>query len=186
MYFQGNTKLCRYQAELYPSSYWRHVTGEGCYAYTAPSKLNFRFPRATCVAYENWKAYAIKYTGVSCLFQLSFQLPIFRFDYTISLLTFQFNGTAIFYDYTNENYTSLIFQSFTTPAYADDWMKCAKAAEECCDQHMDKTNVYPSKTSYRTLLLSKQAVRPRCCNLAGVVLFIFIQLLSIDNWGLIG
>lgn len=54
------------------------------------------------------------------------------------------NQTSFAFDYTNNEYSAYVKESFASEAFFEMWVDCAEEADECCAFHMNEENVYPS------------------------------------------
>ncbi|CAG9864126.1 unnamed protein product [Phyllotreta striolata] len=125
-YFDFNAskpeKFCRLREDLFDQRLWNYVAGYQCYCYTNPNRFNRKY-------------------AVNVLHQIDINGD--KVNVPGVLLP---NNITINFDYTDEASLRYIRKSFKNNIVFDNYMRCCREAENCCNNEMNNDNIDNSET----------------------------------------
>ncbi|KAL1491579.1 hypothetical protein ABEB36_012154 [Hypothenemus hampei] len=114
-------KLCSLRGKNLPQILWNHYAGFFCYNYTNNARFVQKY------------TYNISFTFTCQGTVISIPVAIVN------------NTTIALYDYRHSNSSSWLERSFKTQELFENYLKCCRDAEECCENSMTNENILNAK-----------------------------------------
>ncbi|XP_076250715.1 corticotropin-releasing factor receptor 2-like isoform X1 [Rhynchophorus ferrugineus] len=113
------TKLCLVRESVVSQVLWNHRTGFYCYNYTNSARFIQKLSYKSMWFY--WETY-----------NANISLPVAIISDT----------TVALFDYRDADSLKLLRKSFMSDEVFDNYVKCCRDAEDCCNNYMTDTNIY--------------------------------------------